>query len=99
MKTYSCRFDIVPVLLVSVTELSTKLFPASLLYLTYTLPLMPQPKKQYINRKFVMARSAAEALMLTFYNDYSILMSSSSSKVVVPQDEGDFDRHSPISTI
>jgi hypothetical protein len=42
---------------------------------------------------------AADALMLTFYNDYSILMSSSSSKVVVPQDEGNFDRFSPVSQI
>jgi hypothetical protein len=60
---------------------------------------MSQPKKQYIIRKYVMLGLKNDALMLTFYNDYSILMSSSSSKVVVPQDEGDFDRHSPISTI
>jgi hypothetical protein len=55
--------------------------------------------KREMQKLGIKSPNAADALMLTFYNDYSILMSSSSSKVVVPQDEGDFDRFSPGSTV
>lgn len=55
--------------------------------------------KREMQKLGIKSPDAADALMLTFYNDYSILMSSSSSRVVVPQDEGDFDRFSPVSTI